>query len=136
VTLSACQSGVNRILRSDEPMGLIRALLAVGARMVLATQWPVADLPTYLLMGRFYTTLVGTSEDGHHQGIASDPAAALGEAQQWLRGLTHEEAEASFTSFQQYSGFNQPIDIADDLPAGERPFAPPQYWASFTLYVG
>ncbi|MCB0035729.1 MAG: CHAT domain-containing protein, partial [Anaerolineales bacterium] len=46
VTLSACQTGVSRVLRGDEPMGLVRAFLYAGARSVLVSQWPVEDLPT------------------------------------------------------------------------------------------
>lgn len=76
VVLSACQSGVSQILRGDEPMGLVRALLRAGAKAVLVAQWPVADWPTFLLMGRFYQLLAEKS-----------PAGALQAAQQWLRNV-------------------------------------------------
>jgi tetratricopeptide (TPR) repeat protein len=77
VTLSACRSGLSRVLRGDEPLGLVRALLAAGARAVLATLWEVEDRSARLLMERLYGGLMA--------GAA--PAAALATAQQWLRAF-------------------------------------------------
>lgn len=134
VTLSACQSGVNHILRGDEPMGLIRALLAAGARMVLATQWPVADLPTYLLMAHFYQLLTARVQSVERE--IPDPAMALAEAQQWLRRLNQAKVQTAFADFQRQSGVNSSVNKIHNLPAGELPFASPQFWAGFTLFVG
>jgi hypothetical protein len=114
VTLSACQTGVSRLLRGDEPLGLVRAFLAAGARRVLVSQWAVADLPTFLLMEQFYRKLIG--------GAAA--AAALHAAQVWLQSVTKEEVGERLV----------------DLPGGEgeilggiRPFTHPRYWAAFIL---
>jgi CHAT domain-containing protein len=81
VALSACDSATARPHRADELMSLATAFLYAGAPVVLSTQWPVDDLSTSLLMARFY------------QGVLSgrEPAQALHEAQQYLRGLTAEE---------------------------------------------
>ena len=83
VVLSACQTGVSHILRGDEPMGLIRAFLSAGAQAVLVTQWPVEDLPTFLLMTHFYQQLT-TDAPG-------DVSRALRQAQAWLRQLSVAE---------------------------------------------
>lgn len=66
VTLSACRSGVSRVLRGDEPLGLVRAFLAVGARAVLATLWEVDDHAARLLMEELYR--------GLRAGLAPDVA--------------------------------------------------------------
>ena len=73
------------MLRGDEPLGLIRAFLSAGARAVLVSQWPVADLPTFLLMQNFYGRLQG--------GMMVNEA--LQAAQTWLRKLEITEAVAA-----------------------------------------
>lgn len=116
VTLSACQSGVSRVLRGDEPMGLIRAFLAAGARAVLVAHWPVEDLPTYLLMRRFYATTVET------QHVAS---LHLRDAQLWLQQVTVAELR-DWIGGGREEGQNME----------KRPFAHPRHWAAFTLFGG
>ena len=120
VTLSACETGRNQILRGDEPMGLIRACLAAGAGAVLVSQWPVDDLATCLLMVQFYETL---------NREPADFGGALHKAQGWLRRLTVGRAQAMM----QRLGI-QPIPASWSTLAPETtPFADPQYWAGFIL---
>ena len=124
VTLSACQTGVSRVLRGDEPMGLIRAFLYAGAKAVLVTQWPVEDLATCLLMVRFYQELANKN---------SALSAALGSAQQWLRELTVSQARWALDAL--------PVAVPAsalfaDLPADARPFAEPRHWAAFMVVQG
>lgn len=120
VTLSACETGVNQILRGDEPMGLIRACLAVGAGAVLVSHWPVDDLATCLLMVRFYSNW--------QQGNV-DFGRALHNAQQWLRQLTVGRAQRMMERL----GI-QPIPAAwQSLETESTPFAHPQHWAGFIL---
>jgi tetratricopeptide (TPR) repeat protein len=116
--LSACQSGVSRVVRGDEPLGLIRAFLGAGARAVVVSLWPVEDLPTFVLMQRFYHEL---------QQQPDAPALALWMAQQWLASASRSELEQSL-----------PLDtpIAAEwwqLPPGEQPLSDPQYWAAFVI---
>lgn len=82
VTLSACRSGLSRVLRGDEPLGLVRALLGAGARAVLATLWEVEDRSARLLMEELYRGLMA----------GASPPQALAAAQRWLR--TFEEGGA------------------------------------------
>ncbi|MFC4946121.1 CHAT domain-containing protein [Pseudonocardia sp. GCM10023141] len=50
VVLPACQSGVSALRAGDEMLGLVSALLALGARTVVASVQPVSDITTAPLM--------------------------------------------------------------------------------------
>lgn len=124
VTLSACETGLSRVLRSDEPIGLIRAFLAAGAQAVLVSRWAVEDLATFLLMARLY------------QKLAVQPAAGLGAAlqdsQAWLRTLTVQGARVFVRELARPD--IPPGAALDGLPPEVRPFADPRYWAAFELF--
>lgn len=120
--LSACQSGVSRILRGDEPMGLVRAFLYAGARALLVSQWPVEDLPTFLLMWRCY-----------HELQHASPAAALQTAQIWLRELTAGAARTILAHLAIDGELAHESATLADLPPDARPFAHPRCWAAFVL---
>jgi CHAT domain-containing protein len=92
VVLSACHSGVSVVSTSDEPFGLTRAVLAAGARAVIAARWAVDDVATWLLFRKF-TELCRT--DWIPVG------AALAQAQRWLRQISWEEAEAMYEEAQE-----------------------------------
>lgn len=55
VTLAACRSGEQVALPGEEATGLVRSLLEMGARNVIAGHWPVSDKATALWMDAFYT---------------------------------------------------------------------------------
>lgn len=116
VTLSACETGVSHILRGDEPLGLVRAFLVAGATAVLVTQWPVADLPTSLLMHRFYK--------GLSRRQRWNLPGALAEAQQWLRQATAAEIRPLLPAAM--PALEGELDTAV-------PFAAPEHWAGFVL---
>jgi CHAT domain-containing protein len=59
VTLSACESGRNEVFAGDEPIGLTRAFLGVGASTLVVSLWLVQDEATALLMGKYYERLCG-----------------------------------------------------------------------------
>ena len=125
VVLSACQTGLSRLLRGDEPMGLIRAFLAAGAKTVLAAQWRVEDLPTFLLMQRFYSALQAMARP--------DPAIALQTAQVWLRELTAAHLQTLLIDLSKAGLIQNQSIVGLDLPADRCPFDHPRYWAAFTL---
>lgn len=75
VTLSACESGLSRVRRGDELMGLVRAFLLAGASAVVASLWRVDERSTLLLMEHFYRGLAA----------GESPATALKAAQIALR---------------------------------------------------
>jgi tetratricopeptide (TPR) repeat protein len=54
VTLAACRTGQHSSLRGKETTGLVRSLIEMGARNVVAANWAVADRSTALWMDTFY----------------------------------------------------------------------------------
>jgi hypothetical protein len=54
VTLAACRTGQQMYLPGEEATGLVRSLLEMGARSVIASHWAVADDSTALWMREFY----------------------------------------------------------------------------------
>jgi hypothetical protein len=54
VTLAACRTGQQSFLPGEESTGLVRSLLEMGARSVLASHWAISDHSTSLWMNEFY----------------------------------------------------------------------------------
>jgi tetratricopeptide (TPR) repeat protein len=54
VTLAACRSGEQVAMPGEESTGLVRSLLEMGARNVIAGRWPVSDKSAALWMKLFY----------------------------------------------------------------------------------
>lgn len=73
VVLSACRSALGREIAGEGLVGLTRGFMYAGAPRVVASLWPVDDVATAALMGRFYR---GMLRDGLR------PAAALRAAQE------------------------------------------------------
>jgi Uncharacterized protein conserved in bacteria len=57
VTLSACETGMGKVLSGDDVVGLTRGFLYAGAGNVVASLWPVSDEETKFLMASFYRNL-------------------------------------------------------------------------------
>ncbi len=57
VTLSACETGLNKIFAGDEILGLARGFLTVGASSLVLSLWTVNDAATSKLMTDFYAQL-------------------------------------------------------------------------------
>jgi tetratricopeptide (TPR) repeat protein len=77
VCLSACQSGVGRVVQGDEQMGILRAFFLAGASSVMSTLWPVEAEATRAFMETFYAHLLGAFRETG----CIDKAAALQAAQ-------------------------------------------------------
>ena len=54
VTLAACRTGQQTGLPAEESSGLVRSLLEMGARSVVAGNWAIADESTHQWMSKFY----------------------------------------------------------------------------------
>lgn len=57
VVLAACETGLGKLSRGDELVGLQRAFLYAGTPTVLTTLWKVDDRASYVLMRTFYEQL-------------------------------------------------------------------------------
>ena len=58
VVLSACQSGLGRMIQGEGIIGLTRAFMFAGSPSVVASLWNVSDASTTILMQRFYENLI------------------------------------------------------------------------------
>ena len=58
VVLSACRTGLGKLVRGEGIVGLTRAFMYAGAPSVLVSLWSVSDNSTATLMGEFYTGLI------------------------------------------------------------------------------
>lgn len=153
VVAEACESGIIDPTSGHEELdGFPAAFLAAGASSVLATLWPVADLPAAILMSACYQKL-----------LAGDPAErALAAAAKELREMTKSEAEAWLqqarqTTWHQLNELTAGATVVDTeldtkiamwleldtriteaelqmTNAGEHPFLSPLDWAGLTLF--
>jgi CHAT domain-containing protein len=87
VVLSACETGLGKLTRGDELVGLQRAFLYAGTPAVVTTLWKVDDKATFELVRSFYTRLEG----------GAGPVEALRQAQiEAMRAFPHPYAWAAF----------------------------------------
>jgi CHAT domain-containing protein/ankyrin repeat protein len=126
--LSACQTAITDFKKlPEEAIGLAAGFLQAGIPGVIGSLWPVDDLSTALVMGRFYH---------YHLRHAMEPAAALHEAQCWLRDVTAGELLAYFEQQKNVSG--EAVAKGMMRFAWEDPeFCPyqePYYWAPFVFF--
>jgi CHAT domain-containing protein len=63
VTLSACETGLGKIIEGEGVVGLTRALTFAGARNILVSLWKVNDASTAELMINFYKTLLQNGQN-------------------------------------------------------------------------
>lgn len=120
LTLSACNTasggGINE--NGAEVEGLAAAVRRQGARSVLASLWPVADVSTAALMQRFYS------------GRTAGRAKALRDAQ--LALLRGDAGAGASTAQRSATIVGAPVpQVMAVNPA--RPWAHPYFWAPFTL---
>ncbi|PHQ70787.1 MAG: hypothetical protein COB93_04660 [Sneathiella sp.] len=132
VVLSACNSSRSESGSiAQELVGLPSAFLQLGVEAVVAAQWPVDDIATTLLMGKFY---MNWSEH-------TDIRVALRQAQFWLRDLTvgelHEELDF-WTQGQRMDWKDRDSILQSDeiqgMEQNTTPFAHPVYWGAFCVY--
>ncbi len=87
VTLSACRTGLGKLLRGEGVIGLTRAFQYAGADNVVVSLWNVNDIATAELMKAFYQNLT--------RGLAKDEALRQAKLQ-LLRGKQRAWAHPYF----------------------------------------
>lgn len=131
VVLSACNSASEEFWRTpDEAIGFPAALLAAGARTVVAAQWEVSDAATFLLMQRFCQELLNTNFEA---------ARSLANAQRWLRSARSAELADIVHGVRDSLGDNEPRSkrLLGELRAqlltstSDPPLADRRFWAGF-----
>jgi CHAT domain-containing protein len=122
VVLSACETGMVKLDRGDEFIGLPSGFLYAGAPTVISSLWAVSDISTSFLMSRWYENVLQKN---------MGKAKALQEAQQWLRNLTNKELYAYFKN----GDFEEEIVRSAKRKAKHfpdaKPFEHPYYWGAF-----
>lgn len=88
VTLSACETGLQKVTGGDEVVGLARSFIFAGAPSLVSSLWTVDDLATAITLKRFYRYL----------GEGMGKAEALRQAQQFVRDY-HNRHPAYWASF-------------------------------------
>jgi len=130
VILSACETGLTDRTIPGEFFGLSGGFLNAGARAVLGTLWPVDDLPTALLLGKFYQYYLEEKQDIH---------TALRQSQLWLMNATNSEIHTYLKKKALESRANDKINIRVLLKAAyhlkskpnELKYSSPAYWGAF-----
>nr|MCW1908408.1 CHAT domain-containing protein [Candidatus Saccharibacteria bacterium] len=135
--LSACQTGLNYVMRGDEVIGLVRAFLYAGSRSVMLSLWTVDEVSTRLLMEMFYQELM-TLET---YKVTASTALALSRAQAYLRNMTAQDImQALRARDMSISQIEQYLTTLAHMHAGHGSYAQhdalfshPFYWAGFYL---
>ncbi len=131
VILSACNSASEESWRTpDEAIGFPAVLLTAGARTVVAAQWEISDVATFLLMQQFCKEMLD-------KGL--DAARSLSNAQRWLRsarsaelaevvtGVRNRLGDDELRSKRLLSELREQLLMTDEDP----PFADRRFWAGF-----
>jgi CHAT domain-containing protein/tetratricopeptide (TPR) repeat protein len=84
--LSACDSGRGAASLGGDVVGLVRGLIAAGARRSVVSLWPVDDAPACVTMSLFHEQLAG----------GRPPADALHAAQTAVRGMAGADLAARY----------------------------------------
>jgi tetratricopeptide (TPR) repeat protein len=78
VVLSGCETGLSRVTRGEELMGMITAFLQAGSASVMASRWRVDDQVTAELMEAFYHHLLAGQTKAEALRLAQAGMAASG----------------------------------------------------------
>jgi CHAT domain-containing protein len=96
VVMSACQTGFERYNKSEGAIGIARTLLALGAPVVVASQWKVDSEPTKDLMIAFH-------RNRREKGMTS--AESLRQAQLEISSMDRTKAPFYWAAFSLFGGY-------------------------------
>ena len=81
VSLSACETGLGKLVKGEGLMGLMRAFIYAGTPAVAVSLWKVDDRATADLMESFYKNLLHGKRERDGKQVSLNKAEALREAQ-------------------------------------------------------
>jgi CHAT domain-containing protein len=129
VVLSACETGLGEVRTGEGVFGLQRAFILAGAKTLIMSLWMVPDLPTAILMDRFYENLLR-----RHLGRAD----ALHDAKHHVRTLTVGAIRETWLSPAMIARLaagnaeaERDLRELSRVPDSHRPFVDPFYWGAF-----
>jgi CHAT domain-containing protein len=129
VVLSACETGLGEVRTGEGVFGLRRAFIVAGAKALVMSLWKVPDLPTAVLMERFYHNLLSRQ---------LPRAEALREAQAHVRDITVGRLRPTWLSPEmigRLSAGNPEVEAyllkLARGPDEDRPFSRPYFWGAF-----
>ena len=71
VILSACETGLGKVISGEGLIGLTRAFQYAGARNQLVSMWKVSDNSTSQLMQNFYSYLIENPDAGYSDALSN-----------------------------------------------------------------
>jgi CHAT domain-containing protein/predicted negative regulator of RcsB-dependent stress response len=129
VVLSACNTGLGVIHSGEGVLGMRRAFTLAGAKTLVMSLWNVPDLPTSILMERFYMNLFDEK---------MGRAESLRDAQIYLRNLMVRDIRDTWLSGEMIEFFaagnereKHRLKKLTRKSRVYRPFADPFYWGAF-----
>ena len=130
--VAGCSSNKGAISPSDGFLGLTHALLKVGAKTTVVSQWPVSDHATGLLMDRFHQNLSGKLNPQKSMNATE----SMAEAKSWLRKLKFDELVKILKPSEVDRIRGKVIYREASKTSSAQIFAHPYYWAGFSIVGG
>ncbi|MBO0350559.1 CHAT domain-containing protein, partial [Phormidium pseudopriestleyi FRX01] len=129
VVMSACDTALGDQSIGEGVLGLRRSFILAGAETVVMSLWKVPDVPTAILMERFYHNLFETD---------LGRTVALEEAQEYLKTIQVSQLRQEWLTPEAIEQVEQvSYDSAQELqelttkPDDFMPFTGTKYWAAF-----
>jgi CHAT domain-containing protein len=135
--LSACQTALGDVKRSQGVLGLQRSFHAAGVKTLVTSLWNVHDAATLELMDEFYSRLWGKPKLAKLEALRQAQLAILRDPQRVRRRTERLLAEARKRGVPEEE-LRGPGRLALDLPDGGRieqapRRSPEAWWAAFVL---
>jgi len=116
VVLSACNTGLGKVVKGEGMLGLQRSFFYAGASTVVVSLWSVYDRSTANLMKEFYRAII--SEEEHSSSWISDLLRWVG----WDQSIPFGEKAAAMRKAKlkliNHPMFNHPIYWAPFIVVG------------------
>ena len=123
VFMGACESGLARVGVGAEYVGLPSAMLASGVRNVVGALYPIPQLATAVLVGRYLELT---------KDRTANVCAALSTAQREVKGMSRAQA-AEWCKKVMASHPDLQAVLAEVGKLDEHPFAHPYHWAGLQV---